>query len=205
MTKGGPIKLYAMADLFEDRLQSVSTRLKDNVRRRRWTCRPNGSSSGSTPTRRRSTVWGPATSCLLTTHAAFRPMHLEYAVQKGVNVFAEKSFATDGPAVRRWLKAAELAEQKNLKVSVGFMWRHSQARQEVINRIHDGAIGDVHTLRIYRVHGPVQCPPRPKDAERNRVPDCGTPTASPGSRPGSSSTGTATTSTSPAGPRTPGR
>ena len=43
------------------------------------------------------------------------------------------------------------------------MWRHSQARQEVIQRIHDGAIGDVHTLRIYRVHGPVHCPPRPKD------------------------------------------
>jgi predicted dehydrogenase len=89
-------------------------------------------------------------------------MHFEYAVQQGVNVFAEKSFATDGPAVRRWLRAAELSEQKGLKVSVGFMWRHSDARQQVIGRIHDGAIGDVHTLRIYRVHGPVYCPPRPE-------------------------------------------
>ena len=57
-----------------------------------------------------------------------------------------------------------MSEQKNLKVGVGFMWRHSQAREEVIQRIHDGAIGDVHTLRIYRVHGPVHCPPRPADA-----------------------------------------
>jgi predicted dehydrogenase len=43
------------------------------------------------------------------------------------------------------------------------MWRHSKARQEVIGRIHDGAIGQVHTLRIYRVHGPVVCPRRPPD------------------------------------------
>ncbi len=33
----------------------------------------------------------------------------------------------------------------------------------MIQRIHDGAIGDVHTLRIYRVHGPVHCPPRPPE------------------------------------------
>jgi predicted dehydrogenase len=100
---------------------------------------------------------------LLTTHAAFRPLHFEYAVNRGVNVFMEKSFAVDSPAVRRLFKAAEESEKKGLKVGVGFMWRHSKARQEVIQRIHDGALGDVHTLRIYRVHGPVHCPRRPKN------------------------------------------
>ena len=107
---------------------------------------------------------GPGDVVLLTTHAAFRPMMFEYAVSKGINVFAEKSFATDAPNIRRWFKAAELSEKKGLKVGVGFMWRHSQARREAIARIHDGAIGDVHTLRIYRVHGPVQCPPLPAGA-----------------------------------------
>jgi predicted dehydrogenase len=106
----------------------------------------------------------PGDVVLLTTHAAFRPLHFEYAVSRGVNVFMEKSFATDAPALRRLLQANEVAQQKNLKVSVGFMWRHSQARQEVIRRIHDGAIGPVNTLRIYRVHGPVHCPPRPENS-----------------------------------------
>jgi predicted dehydrogenase len=90
-------------------------------------------------------------------------MQFEYAVAKGVNVFMEKSFGVDAPAVRRLFQAAEAAERKNLKVACGFMWRHSKAREAVIGRIHDGAIGDVHMLRIYRVHGPVYCPPRPKD------------------------------------------
>jgi len=78
-----------------------------------------------------------------------------------MNVFMEKSFAVDAPGTRRLLKAAEESQRKNLKVGVGFMWRHSKARQEVIKRIHDGAIGEVHTLRIYRVHGPVHCPRLP--------------------------------------------
>ncbi|HAK95953.1 MAG TPA: streptomycin biosynthesis protein StrI, partial [Planctomycetes bacterium] len=38
------------------------------------------------------------------------------------------------------------------------------ARREAIRRIQDGAIGDIHTLRIYRVHGPVHCPKRPAGA-----------------------------------------
>ncbi|MBW8041890.1 MAG: Gfo/Idh/MocA family oxidoreductase [Planctomycetes bacterium] len=162
-TKGGPVKLHAMADLFENRLKSSLSNLtkgyKDKV-----DVPPERQFVGFDGYKKAIDSLGPGDVVLLTTHAAFRPMQFEYAVKKGVNVFAEKSFATDAPQVRRWLKAAELSKQKNLKVGVGFMWRHSKARQEVIRRIHDGVIGDVHTLRIYRVHGPVHCPPLPKNA-----------------------------------------
>jgi predicted dehydrogenase len=163
-TKGGPIKLYAMADLFADRLEGSFNALKTNLGDNAGTfldVPPERQFVGFDAYKKAIDCLGPGDVVMLTTHAAFRPMFLEYAVAKGVNVFAEKSFATDGPAVRRWMKAAQLAEQKNLKVSVGFMWRHSQAREEVISRIHDGMIGDVHTLRIYRAHGfAVECPRR---------------------------------------------
>ena len=96
--------------------------------------------------------------------AAFRPLHFEYAVQKGVNVFMEKSFAVD--AAGRAADAQGGRPNRSGRTSrsaAGFMWRHSQGREEVIERIHDGAIGDVHTLRIYRVHGPGgHCEPLPK-------------------------------------------
>ncbi|MBN2271903.1 MAG: Gfo/Idh/MocA family oxidoreductase [Sedimentisphaerales bacterium] len=160
---GGPVKLYAMADLFAERLKaSYDNLIKGNEGK--VDVPPQRQFVGFDAYKKAIDCLGPGDIVLLTTHAAFRPMHFEYAVNKGVNVFAEKSFATDSPAVRRWLKAAELSEKKNLKVGVGFMWRHSDARKETIRRIHDGAIGEVHTLRIYRVHGPVHCPPRPKDA-----------------------------------------
>ena len=145
-TTGGPVQLYAMADLFEDRLQASLKIAQHGLQGEGRRDARSGASSASTPTRRRSTASRPGDVVLLTTHAAFRPLMFEYAVKKGVNVFMEKSFAIDAPNTRRLLKAAEESERKNLKVGVGFMWRHSQAREEVIRRIHDGAIGDVHTL-----------------------------------------------------------
>ncbi|MBN2296767.1 MAG: Gfo/Idh/MocA family oxidoreductase [Pirellulales bacterium] len=159
-SKGGPVKLHAMADIFENRLKSSHDRLKkqfpdkvDVPDQRRFI--------GFDAYKKAIDCLGPGDVAMLTTHAAFRPLQFEYAVNKGVNVFMEKSFATDAPNARRLMKAAELSEKKGLKVGVGFMWRHSKARQEVIGRIHEGAIGDVHTLRIYRVHGPVYGPKRP--------------------------------------------
>jgi len=160
---GGPVKLVAMADLFEQRLQNSLKRLKD-VAPEKVDVPPERQFVGFDAYKKAIDCLGAGDVVLLTTHAAFRPMMFEYAVKKGINIFAEKSFATDAPNVRRWLKAAELSEKKGLKVGVGFMWRHSRARQETIRRIHDGAIGDVHTLRIYRVHGPVNCPALPAGA-----------------------------------------
>jgi len=161
-TSGGPVKLYAMADLFEHRQQGSLKRLTDRFKDK-VDVSADRQFLGFDAYKKAIDCLDPGDVVLLTTHAAFRPMQFEYAAAKGVNVFMEKSFGTDMPAVRRLFNAAEVSRQKNLKVGCGFMWRHSKARQEVISRIHDGAIGDVHTLRIYRVHGPVYCPRRPAD------------------------------------------
>lgn len=158
---GGPVKLFAMADLFEDRLQASHKNLTKGFADR-LDVPPERRFVGFDAYKKAIDCLGPGDVVLLTTHAIFRPMHFEYAVQKGVNVFMEKSFAVDSPATRRMQKAAAAADKKNLKVSVGFMWRHSKGRQEVIRRIQDGAIGEVQSLRIYRVHGPVFCPKLPE-------------------------------------------
>jgi predicted dehydrogenase len=162
-TTGGPVKLHAMADLFDNRLQGSLGQLKQQFPDK-LDVTPERCFVGFDAYKKAIDCLGLGDVVLLTTHAAFRPLHFEYAVQKGVNVFMEKSFAVDAPATRRLLKSAEESERKNLKVGVGFMWRHSKARQEVIKRIRDGAIGDLHTLRIYRVHGPVGCGPVPPNA-----------------------------------------
>ncbi len=159
-TTAGPVKLYAMADIFANRVQSS---LKNLLARgqQHVDVPPQRQFVGFDAYRKAIDCLRPGDVVILTTSSVFRPLHFEYAVAKGMNVFMEKSFAVDAPGTRRLLKAAEESEKKNLKVGVGFMWRHSKARQEVIKRIHDGAIGDVHTLRIYRVHGPVHCPRLP--------------------------------------------
>ncbi len=93
----------------------------------------------------------PGDVVLCTTHAAFRPIHVEYAVAKGINVFMEKNFAPDPGGIKRILRAGEAAEAKGLKIGAGVMCRHSSARQALIQRMRDGAMGDIQLIRAYRM------------------------------------------------------
>ena len=76
-------------------------------------------------------------------------------MQQGRNVFMEKSFAVDAPGIRRVLAAGKEATKKNLKIAGGLMSRHHKPLEAAVERIHDGAIGDVITCWAYREHGPV--------------------------------------------------
>lgn len=147
---GGPIKLIAMADLRQDRLDQSHAALSqalggliDVPPERRFL--------GFDAYRRAIDCLQPGDVALLTTHAAFRAPHLEYAVQKGVNVFMEKDFAPDPGGIKRILRAGEAAEKKNLKIAAGLMCRHSSARQALIQKIRDGAMGDIQLIRAYRM------------------------------------------------------
>jgi len=147
----GPVKLVAMADLVESRLTSAHKILGEqfgdgiDVPKDRQFI-------GFDAYKQAIDCLGPGDVAMLTNFAAFRAMQLEYAVRKGVNVFMEKSFGPDVPALRRLIKAGEEAEKKNLKIAAGLQWRHSANRQELIQRIRDGALGDIQLIRAYRVH-----------------------------------------------------
>jgi predicted dehydrogenase len=104
----------------------------------------------------------PGDVAMLTGYAGFRPGQLEYAVQKGVNVFMEKSFAADPVGARRVIKAGEAAEKKNLKIAAGLQCRHSVNRHELIKRIRNGELGDIHNIRAYRMQSCGWLPKRPE-------------------------------------------
>jgi predicted dehydrogenase len=146
----GPVKLVAMADLFQDRLDAshnaLKKQLEDNVdvpKDRQFV--------GFDAYRRAIDCLRPGDVAILTTHADFRATHLDYAVEKGVNVFMEKTFAPDPAGVQQILRAGESAEKKNLKIGCGLMCRHSASRAAIIQRVREGAIGDVQLLRAYRM------------------------------------------------------
>jgi predicted dehydrogenase len=71
----------------------------------------------------------------------------------GKNVFMEKPVAVDGPGCRIMYATYEQAKQKNLKVAAGTQRRHQAGYIDTIQRIHDGAIGDIVALRAYWVNG----------------------------------------------------
>jgi predicted dehydrogenase len=86
---------------------------------------------------------------ILATPPHFRPMHLAAAVAAGKHVFMEKPVAVDGPGVRLVLDAGERARQKGLGIAAGTQRRHDPGYQETIKRLHEGAVGEIHTGRAY--------------------------------------------------------
>ncbi|MGH7970292.1 MAG: Gfo/Idh/MocA family protein [Limisphaerales bacterium] len=151
--KGGPMKLVAMADVFEDRLNSSY----DNLSRHnsdRMDVPQDRKFIGFDAYQKAMDCLKPGDVAIFTTPLAFRWVHFTYAIAKGLNVFMEKPLTADGPTSRRMLDLAKQASAKNLKCGVGLMSRHSRALQDLQKRIQDGEIGDVILLRGYRMHGP---------------------------------------------------
>jgi predicted dehydrogenase len=150
---GGGTKLVAIADLLPERLTAKYGALQQKF-----------GTNVDVPSDRRFVgfdAYMKAMDCLkpgdiviLTTPPAFRWVHFTYAIEKGLNVFMEKPVTVDGPGSRRMLKLAEAAKAKNLKVGVGLNSRHARHMQQLAERIHDGAIGDIIMQRGYRMHGP---------------------------------------------------
>jgi len=148
----GSPKLVAMADVFQAKLDrsynSIKAKFQDQV---------------DVPEERRFIGFDGykhAIDCLkkgdiaiFTTPLAFRWVHFQYAIEKGIHVFMEKPVTADGPTSRRMLELGKKASEKNLKVGVGLMSRHSHAMQELHSRIQDGEIGDITFMRGYRMQG----------------------------------------------------
>ncbi|MGL4594152.1 MAG: Gfo/Idh/MocA family protein [Thermoguttaceae bacterium] len=86
---------------------------------------------------------------LLCEPPGFRPRHFEAAVNAGKHVFAEKPVAVDAPGVRRFLEANEKAKQKKQVIVVGHHLRFEPKHYESIKMVHDGAIGDIQSIRIF--------------------------------------------------------
>jgi len=148
----GPVKLYAMADLYEDRLESrhkaLQKRFPDKV-----DVNTDRKFIGFDAYRKAVDILKPGDIALCTTRAYIRPVHVEYAIRKGINVFMEKPFASDPGGLHRLLRAGELAERKGVSVLAGVQCRHSPARQALIKKIRDGAMGEIPLIRANRLGG----------------------------------------------------
>jgi predicted dehydrogenase len=155
-TSKGPVKLVAMADVFENRLNgSFNALQRDDAVGSKVDVTPDRKFIGFDGYKHAMDCLKPGDVAIFTTPPAFRWVHYTYAVEKGLNVFMEKPVTVDGPTSRRMLALNEKAKEKNLKVGVGLMSRHSRALQELHKRIQDGEIGDIVLMRGYRMHGPV--------------------------------------------------
>ncbi|MEX0977804.1 MAG: Gfo/Idh/MocA family oxidoreductase, partial [Pirellulales bacterium] len=144
----GKVKLVAMADAFGDRLEQSYKQLEKQEGLQGKLDVPQERRFVGLDAYAKALDAGPDL-VILATPPGFRPGHFEAAVNAGKHVFMEKPVATDAPGVRRVLAAAEESMRKKLGVGVGLQRRHQAQYLETINRLHDGAIGEITDLRVY--------------------------------------------------------
>jgi len=153
-TKGGPVTLAAMADVFDYRLKNTYDGLKKQFRDA-VDVPPDKRFVGFDGYKKAMDCLKPGDVAILATPPAFRWVQFKYAIERGLNVFMEKPICVDAPTGRRMIELAEQAKAKNLKVGVGLMVRHCRGRQALYQQLRDGALGDIITMRAYRMHPPV--------------------------------------------------
>ncbi|VAX39489.1 Putative dehydrogenase, partial [hydrothermal vent metagenome] len=118
--KNGPIKLVAMADVFQNRLDT-SYRALNGRYPNKMDVPKERQFIGFDGYKKAIDCLNPGDVVIMTTPLAFRWVHFTYAIEKGVNVFMEKPLTADGPTSRKMLALSKLATKKNLKVGVGLM------------------------------------------------------------------------------------
>jgi len=129
-----------MADVFENKLIAVTS---PSSRKKAiwWTCPPI-SLHRFDGYKKAMDCLKPGDVAIFATPPAFRWVHFQYAIEKGLNVFMEKPRHRGRSHHWTHAQAADEADKKNLKVGVGLMVRHCRGRQELKKRIDDGEIGD---------------------------------------------------------------
>ena len=174
------VELVAMADVFEDHLEGSLKRLRDPrylARHQGIEVERNGQKrtlsaedlvASITPRIKvtpdahfvgfdsfKKLVASDVDIVMLTTPPGYRPEHFEAAIHAGKHVFTEKPIATDPVGVRRFMAAGRLAAEKKLTVVSGAQRHAHREYVETVQKIHDGAIGDVVALNAYYLSGPV--------------------------------------------------
>ncbi|RME72647.1 MAG: gfo/Idh/MocA family oxidoreductase [Verrucomicrobia bacterium] len=164
-------ELVAIADLFQDRLDSFEENLPDRLQRR---LRENGASASAAdigemirkrvhiPRDRRFVGWDAyqhlcsvdeVDVVLMAAPPVFRPLHLEAALAAGKHVFMEKPVCVDPVGARKMLELADLADARKLCVVAGTQRRHQASYIEGINRLRDGQIGEIVGAQCYWMMG----------------------------------------------------
>jgi predicted dehydrogenase len=146
-----------MADVFEDKLEGSLRRIRENQRYAKVADRVKVDAEhrfvGFDAFKK--LVSSDVDIVMLCTPPGYRPEHFEAAVNAKKHVFCEKPIATDPVGVRRFMAAAKRSEELKLSVVSGAQRHADQPYMETVDKIHNGAIGDVVALFSRYLSGPV--------------------------------------------------
>ena len=141
------VELVAMADAFKDNLEkSLKSILQELDGEIKVSVKEKNRFSGFNAYKMAIDL---ADVVILATPPGFRPEHFEYAINNDKHVFMEKPVATDSSGVRKVLKAAKLADKKQLNVVVGLQRRYQKSYNTILDLLQNGKIGKIISGQVY--------------------------------------------------------
>ncbi len=154
------IEIFAIADFFQDKLDRFADTMKTGGENWGRNLEPLGERWNVTPDRMftgfdgyQKVLDSGVDIVILATQPYFRPRHFEAAVNAGVHTFLEKPVAVDPVGVRSIIESAQKAKEKNLCVLAGTQRHHDPSYLQMMQRVKDGAIGDLVSGQCYWIWG----------------------------------------------------
>jgi len=140
--KNTEVRVTALMDLFDDRLQSTKARFDKMAEEKGQAKIADANIFKGHKAYEKLVQSKDVDLVLVTSPPYFHPDHLEAAVSAGKHVYCEKPVASD---VTGCLKVKSIGQKYNGKVSmhVGFQKRYDEGYRGMIQRIHAGEIGDI--------------------------------------------------------------
>ncbi|MDH4239947.1 MAG: Gfo/Idh/MocA family oxidoreductase [Phycisphaerae bacterium] len=143
-------RLVAMCDIFMDRVKGVRRILKEQ-KTDQVTVDDDHCFAGFDGYKH---VIESSDVVVIANAAKFHPLHAMSAIKAGKHVFVEKPHGIDPAGLKLLQQAAEMAKQKGLCLVSGLHSRYHLGYAETVQRIHDGAIGDVVAIEENFLRGP---------------------------------------------------
>jgi myo-inositol 2-dehydrogenase / D-chiro-inositol 1-dehydrogenase len=145
--KAGPgIEIVAMGDLYAERIERSRNELTQHIGDRFKVTRERSFVGFDSY---QKVIDSGVDLVILAEPPGFRPTSLEAAIRAGKHVFMEKPVAVDPVGVRSVIASSDLARNKGLAIVAGTQRRHDPKYVETIQRLHDGAIGEIVGGQVY--------------------------------------------------------
>lgn len=103
---------------------------------------------------------------ILATPPGFRPTHFRETVEAGKHCFFEKPVAVDATGIRSILDSGKIADEKNLKIVTGTVYRRDKNFVEGVNLIKEGKLGRPLSGFAYYMAGPGWTKQAPEGASK---------------------------------------
>src|SRR6266567_329595 len=163
----GNARVVALADMFQDQLDNARKHF-DGVQQAKGYSAIDASQTFVGPKAfEQMAASKEVDAVVIATPPYYHPQHLEAVVAGGKHVYLEKPVAVDVPGALKVIEIGKRAEGK-LSLDVGFQIRDCPPFVELVQRIHNGALGNIVCGEAHYLTGYIERPAWPNASSVER-------------------------------------